>query len=145
MKMYAEKLGLSHPKRIVATGGASSNHHILQVLANVWQTPVFVQEKVDSSTGISLGAMSDSAALGAAYRALWAVRGRKPIVHHPTKSSSSSSSSSLSSSAASSTDSSFFIREKLVASPVKETAQVYSEFAKRLQFIHQDALRRAAQ
>lgn len=61
MRCHGEKLGLV-PKTIIATGGASANTTITQVLANVFGCPVLVAEQ------------SDSASLGAAYRAMQAYR-----------------------------------------------------------------------
>src|SRR3569832_151107 len=45
--------------RVLVTGGASSNKSILQIIADVFQSDVYVQ------------AVSDSAALGCAYRAVY--------------------------------------------------------------------------
>jgi len=61
MRCHGEQLGLV-PKTIIATGGASANTTITQVLANVFGCPVLVAEQ------------SDSASLGAAYRAMQAYR-----------------------------------------------------------------------
>lgn len=58
MRLHAEKIGVTSPRRIIATGGGSSNSAMLQILADVFGVPVFV-----SNT-------TDSAATGAAYRAL---------------------------------------------------------------------------
>uniref|UniRef100_A0A3B3CVY0 Xylulose kinase n=1 Tax=Oryzias melastigma TaxID=30732 RepID=A0A3B3CVY0_ORYME len=58
-RLHAEKLGYSIPgTRVLATGGASSNREILQVLSDVFNAPVY---SID---------LSDSACLGSAYRAL---------------------------------------------------------------------------
>ncbi|CAH0553307.1 unnamed protein product [Brassicogethes aeneus] len=58
-RAYAEDFGFKVGKntKILATGGASNNKSILQVLADVFNAPVYVQEA------------SDSAMLGAAYQA----------------------------------------------------------------------------
>ncbi|XP_032899717.1 xylulose kinase [Amblyraja radiata] len=58
-RSYAEKLGYKVLKetRVLATGGASSNSHILQVLADVFNAPVYT---IDTT---------NSACLGSAYRA----------------------------------------------------------------------------
>uniref|UniRef100_A0A3P9HE44 Xylulose kinase n=1 Tax=Oryzias latipes TaxID=8090 RepID=A0A3P9HE44_ORYLA len=59
-RLHAEKLGYSiiPGTRVLATGGASSNREILQVLSDVFNAPVY---SID---------LSDSACLGSAYRAL---------------------------------------------------------------------------
>lgn len=57
---HAKLLGMSPSLCLLATGGASSNRQILQVLSNVFGLPVI------------RGEHSDSAAVGAAYRAIHA-------------------------------------------------------------------------
>lgn len=59
-RLHAERLGYSimPGTRVLATGGASSNRHILQVLSDVFNAPVFTMDS------------SNSACLGSAYRAL---------------------------------------------------------------------------
>uniref|UniRef100_A0A3Q1EFN6 Xylulose kinase n=1 Tax=Acanthochromis polyacanthus TaxID=80966 RepID=A0A3Q1EFN6_9TELE len=59
-RLHAERLGYSivPGTRVLATGGASSNKEILQVLSDVFNAPVFTID------------LSDSACLGSAYRAL---------------------------------------------------------------------------
>lgn len=57
MRLHGEHVGL-HPRQILATGGASANRAILRVMADVFGVPVFVGEQ------------PNSAALGAAYRAI---------------------------------------------------------------------------
>lgn len=57
MRLHGVNIGFA-PKRILATGGASVDDALLRVLSNVFGVPVYVAEK------------SDSASLGAAYRAL---------------------------------------------------------------------------
>eukprot|EP00752_Nemacystus_decipiens_P002575 g2413.t1 len=57
MKAHARELGVGRPERILATGGGSNNAEVLQILADVFQAPVFT------------AAASDSAAIGAALRA----------------------------------------------------------------------------
>ncbi|KAJ8947058.1 hypothetical protein NQ318_019952 [Aromia moschata] len=58
-RAYAEDFGfeVGHGSKILATGGASENKAILQVLADVFNSPVYVQEA------------ANSAMLGAAYQA----------------------------------------------------------------------------
>lgn len=58
-RLYAEKLGfaVTSDTRLIATGGASSNTAILQILADVFGASVFVQE------------VANSASLGNAFRA----------------------------------------------------------------------------
>ena len=58
MRAHGESIGITAPRRIFATGGASSNAAVLQVLADVFGAPVYTAEQ------------SDSASLGAAVRAL---------------------------------------------------------------------------
>lgn len=58
MRAHGESVGIVNPKRIIATGGASTNASVLQVLADVFGAPVYT------------AAQSDSASLGAAVRAL---------------------------------------------------------------------------
>lgn len=59
MRHHAKSIGIGATEKIIATGGASQNRHILQILADVFGCPVLV-----SKTN------SNSAALGGAYRAL---------------------------------------------------------------------------
>ncbi len=58
LRMSAKQLGLDLPNAIVATGGASRNRAILQVMADVFGVPVYVAED------------PNSAVLGAVRRAL---------------------------------------------------------------------------
>uniref|UniRef100_A0A0A9GIK5 Carbohydrate kinase FGGY C-terminal domain-containing protein n=1 Tax=Arundo donax TaxID=35708 RepID=A0A0A9GIK5_ARUDO len=58
MRGHAERCGLPvPPKRIIATGGASSNPLILKTMASIFGCPVYTSQR------------SDSASLGAALRA----------------------------------------------------------------------------
>ncbi|XP_047067082.1 xylulose kinase 2-like [Lolium rigidum] len=58
MRGHAERFGMPNPpKRIIATGGASSNESILKSIAQIFGCPVFTVER------------PDSASLGAALRA----------------------------------------------------------------------------
>lgn len=70
MRAHGEGVGITAPKRLIATGGASSNPAITQVLADVFGAPVYVASQ------------TDSASLGAAYRAAhgWAVKSRGSFV-----------------------------------------------------------------
>ena len=81
LKSHAHHLGLSRPKRLVASGGASVNHALLQVLADVFQAPVEVQVVKDTRTGKDASAINNTAALGAALRAMWAVEGKPRHAH----------------------------------------------------------------
>ncbi|XP_069179446.1 xylulose kinase-like [Procambarus clarkii] len=58
-RVYAEKLGfnIGSGTRVLATGGASNNNSVLQVLADVFNSPVYTME------------VANSACLGSAYRA----------------------------------------------------------------------------
>lgn len=57
MRLHGRNVGFK-PKRILATGGASVDMSLIRVMCDVFGAPVYVAEK------------SDSASLGAAYRAL---------------------------------------------------------------------------
>ncbi|KAK4352257.1 hypothetical protein RND71_027775 [Anisodus tanguticus] len=58
MRAHAERLGMpSPPKKIIATGGASANDHILRMIASIFGCNVYIVQK------------PDSASLGAALRA----------------------------------------------------------------------------
>jgi len=57
MRLHAGQVGIE-PRRVIATGGASVNPAILQIVANVFGSDVYVTER------------ADSASLGAACRAL---------------------------------------------------------------------------
>ncbi len=57
MRLHGEKIGLV-PARILATGGASKDATVIRIMADVFGCPVFVAEQ------------TDSASLGAAYRAM---------------------------------------------------------------------------
>ena len=71
LRNHAKTLGVGdRPRRLIVTGGASANLDILQVLSDVFQSPVFVVQEQDDDEG-SIG---NGAALGAAYRALHGVR-----------------------------------------------------------------------
>ena len=67
MRVHGEDVGITNPKRLIATGGASSNPALTQVLSDVFGAPVYVATQ------------TDSASLGAAYRAAhgWVVQQRK--------------------------------------------------------------------
>ncbi|XP_031118656.1 xylulose kinase 2-like [Ipomoea triloba] len=57
MRAHAERFGMPSPKRIIATGGASANNHILSIIASIFGCNVYTSQK------------PDSASLGAALRA----------------------------------------------------------------------------
>jgi len=69
MRLHCGEIGL-HPENILATGGASVDHTVLQVLSDVFGLPIHVAPQ------------AASAALGAAYRALhgWTCRERGKYV-----------------------------------------------------------------
>ena len=75
IKKHTATLGLSQsPKRLVATGGGSSNTNFLQIIADVMGSPVYVSGS------------TNAAAVGAAIRAMHGLRceeegGYKPIQH----------------------------------------------------------------
>jgi sugar (pentulose or hexulose) kinase len=58
MRYHSNNIGISHFKSILATGGASKNKSITQVIADVFGVPVYTAQT------------ANSAALGAAYRAM---------------------------------------------------------------------------
>lgn len=58
MRLHAERLGVKQSQRLIVVGGASSNACMLQVLADVFNTPVY-----------RLSSATNSAALGGAFRA----------------------------------------------------------------------------
>ncbi|POM76001.1 Xylulose Kinase [Phytophthora palmivora] len=58
LRLHAERLGVIKPRRLIVVGGASANKCMLQVLANVFNAPVY-----------RLTCASNSAALGGAFRA----------------------------------------------------------------------------
>lgn len=100
LRLHAAKLGLAQPKRLVVTGGASVNSAVVQLLADVFGCDVQGLRIIgqtnrkthaerpflacnssrshssllaccpDALTGESRGQLSDTASLGAAYRAL---------------------------------------------------------------------------
>ena len=59
-RAHALRFGFDQGEKVIVTGGASSNKPILQVVADVFQLPVHVNTKTQNS-----------AAMGAAYRALY--------------------------------------------------------------------------
>lgn len=61
MRLHGRNVGFE-PRRLLATGGASVDRGLIQIMSDVFGTPVYVAEK------------SDSASLGAAYRALHGLR-----------------------------------------------------------------------
>ena len=61
MRIHGERIGIE-PARLIATGGASVNKCLLRVLADVFGKPVYVADR------------SDSASIGAAYRAIHGLR-----------------------------------------------------------------------
>lgn len=68
-RMYAEKCGLQlgPDTKIIATGGASANKTILQVIADIFNTPVYTIN------------VPNSAALGGCYRAKLVVEGKSTL------------------------------------------------------------------
>jgi len=58
MRLHAASIGITNPKRIIATGGASANTAVLEVISDVFGLPVYTHDS------------TDSASLGAAIRAL---------------------------------------------------------------------------
>nr|CAB3267813.1 xylulose kinase-like [Phallusia mammillata] len=68
-RYHAERLGykLASNSRVLATGGASKNPEILQVLSDVFQAPVYILDT------------SNSACLGCAYRAKHGLKGGQSL------------------------------------------------------------------
>ncbi|KAK8791920.1 hypothetical protein WA158_005297 [Blastocystis sp. Blastoise] len=58
MRIHSESIGIKSPSKLIATGGASNNKEILQILSDIFNCPVYTIKQ------------SDSASLGAAFRAL---------------------------------------------------------------------------
>ncbi|KAF4322777.1 hypothetical protein BBO99_00001420 [Phytophthora kernoviae] len=58
LRLHAERLGVSKPQRLIVVGGASANKCMLQILASIFNAPVY-----------RLTCASNSAALGGAFRA----------------------------------------------------------------------------
>eukprot|EP00808_Paulinella_micropora_P029506 g42308.t1 len=65
--LHCKLMGLSEMKRVIATGGASREKSLLQVVADVFGVPVYVQQNADGT------AITETAAMGAALRAHWGV------------------------------------------------------------------------
>lgn len=96
MRLQAHRLGLAHPRRILVTGGASTNLPLLQLLADVWGADVEGHTLADADTGAPLGQLADTASLGAAFRALHSsdqrqasMGARSPVEHAPPQPSCS--------------------------------------------------------
>jgi len=41
MRLHADSIGIRDPRRIIATGGASANTAVLQVISDVFGIPVY--------------------------------------------------------------------------------------------------------
>jgi xylulokinase len=55
MRGHAERFGMPNPpKRIIATGGASSNDSILKSIAQIFGCPVFTVERPGMATQLPL-------------------------------------------------------------------------------------------
>jgi len=67
MLVHSENIGIK-TSRIIATGGASKNLHILQVMSDVFGVPVVIHST------------PNSACVGAAYRALHGWKSREEFV-----------------------------------------------------------------
>ena len=134
LKSHAHHLGLSRPKRIVASGGASVNPALLQVLADVFQAPVQVQVVTDTRTGKDASAINNTAALGAALRALWAIEG-KPQSQDPPKAQNENAAKEVQDAASASHVDTVSARVSLstAATPRKETAAVYDALLQRFE------------
>ena len=52
MRLHAESIGISQPRRLIATGGASANPALCQVLADVFGAPVFVAAQARAREGV---------------------------------------------------------------------------------------------
>jgi len=62
LRSHSEKMGFQVNSRLLVTGGASSNHHLIQVLADIFGVPVYVLEDI-----------SNSASLGGCYRGYYGI------------------------------------------------------------------------
>ena len=132
LRSHARQLGLSRPQRLVASGGASVNRALLQVLADVFQAPVLVQTVRDTRTGQDASELNNTAALGAALRAQWAVEGRSSTA---TPAADAADAASASSSAAPVSGGAVSARVSFVtaAAPRAETAAVYDAMMSRFE------------
>jgi len=54
MLLHCDKLGLKVANRIICTGGASQNKHILQVISDVFGVPVFIGVSILEAVPASL-------------------------------------------------------------------------------------------
>ena len=144
LKSHAHHLGLSRPKRIVASGGASVNHALLQVLSDVFQCPVFVQMVKDTKTGKDASAINNTAALGAALRAMWAVEG-KPKAHQPSNQQAEQAAREVQDAAKqSNADQQLSAKVSLItaAEPNKEAAEVYDKLLQRFEKLEKVVVRK---
>jgi len=55
MRLHSQSVGLDHAQRIIATGGASKNHPMLQILADVFEVPVYVNRMGENSAAYGAG------------------------------------------------------------------------------------------
>ncbi|GER30018.1 xylulose kinase, partial [Striga asiatica] len=73
MRAHAERFGMPSPKRIIATGGASSNNSILGSVASIFGSNVYKVQSAGNVLSCTLSTRlleySDSASMGAALRA----------------------------------------------------------------------------
>ena len=64
MRLHAAYMGIPAPTTVIATGGASQAPAVLQVMADVWGVPVFVEKQPDAA---SFGAALRAAHAGQRY------------------------------------------------------------------------------
>lgn len=134
LKSHARHLGLSQPKRIVASGGASVNAALLQVLADVFQCEVQVQVVQDTRTGQDASALNNTAALGAALRALWAVQGKQqPSTNNGHSAQQTTQADASSATSGSSQGVSARVSLHTAAQPRPGTGQVYDALMSRFE------------
>lgn len=113
-RAHAEQLGyiIDTKTRIVATGGASNNNTILQILSDVFNAPVYTQEA------------SNSAVLGAAYQA------KRGLIQSKCSDCVDSFQSVITTAAP----------PKLVCSPHKDAYEIYTPMVKRYNHIIKEVL-----
>lgn len=49
MRSHAKNFGMPDPERVIATGGASANHHLLRVCADVFGCNVYIASRPGKS------------------------------------------------------------------------------------------------
>ena len=87
MRLQSQRLGLSTPRKLLVTGGASRNAALVQLISDVFGVEVWGQT-LATNDGASLGHVSDTASLGAAFRADRAMASRLAYAESAVRASS---------------------------------------------------------